>query len=156
MKAKVRLKRATARDADDYVRIERSVESPINLVTTNVDEARKEIENPLALVWMVLYETKNVGLVQVQMLPGKHAYLAEIAIEPTYQGHGIGGDVLRTIVAKMRRAGACTMSLRTHEQNRARQLYERHGFVVTGRLEDHGKSSSPRLVMSRKLQTEER
>ena len=65
-----------------------------------------------------------------------HVYLAELQILPEFQNQGIGGALL---VAELERARALGLPvrLRVLRQNRARKLYERHGFEVTGETETH-------------------
>jgi ribosomal protein S18 acetylase RimI-like enzyme len=63
-------------------------------------------------------------------------FLAELQISPEHQGQGWGTAALRAV---LERAGVAhkPVSLRVLLHNRARELYERHGFVITGQTETH-------------------
>lgn len=78
---------------------------------------------------------RPVGALAVQQAPD-HLFLMELQILPDCQHHGIGTAVLRSL---LERAAALELPvrLRVLHQNRARTLYERHGFVVTGATETH-------------------
>ncbi|MFC0399886.1 GNAT family N-acetyltransferase [Paraburkholderia rhizosphaerae] len=56
--------------------------------------------------------------------------LQQIQILPGYQGRGIGGGVIRAVLAEAREAGV-TVSLRVLRRNPAMRLYERLGFQIT-------------------------
>jgi GNAT superfamily N-acetyltransferase len=68
----------------------------------------------------------DVGLVALRPAPDalwiEHFYLA-----PPHQGRGLGGQVLRRIMAE--RADARPFRLNVLQGSPARHLYERHGFV---------------------------
>lgn len=57
--------------------------------------------------------------------------LAELWILPAYQGRGLGASILRGLQERARQAGMA-LTLSVLKANRARALYERHGFVVVG------------------------
>ncbi len=57
--------------------------------------------------------------------------LVDIALLPSFRGLGIGTHLLRGLLAEAVAAGA-TISLHVAAGNRARNLYRRLGFVVTG------------------------
>ena len=65
-----------------------------------------------------------------------HHFLSEIQIAPEFQGRGIGEVVLREI---LREAFSRNLEvrLRVLKQSRARRLYDRLGFVVTGETDAH-------------------
>jgi len=77
----------------------------------------------------------RVGAIGLEDAPD-HVFLRELQVLPAAQNHGIGTAVLR---AELERATALGLPLRLRvlQQNRARQLYERHGFAVTGETETH-------------------
>ena len=68
----------------------------------------------------------DVGLIAVRPEPDawwiEHFYLA-----PSHQGRGLGGRVLRRVMAE--RTGARPFRLNVLQGSPARHLYERHGFV---------------------------
>jgi len=77
----------------------------------------------------------RVGAIGVQDA-ADHVFLQELQVLPEFQNQGIGTAVL---LAELERATALGLPLRLRvlQQNRARQLYERHGFAVTGKTETH-------------------
>jgi len=53
----------------------------------------------------------------------------DLAVLPSHQGRGVGGDLLEAVAERARGIGACRVTLEVHESNGgARRLYERHGF----------------------------
>jgi ribosomal protein S18 acetylase RimI-like enzyme len=56
-----------------------------------------------------------------------------IAVLPAYTGRGIGGQLLGRLIV-LARATYPGIVLSVRADNPARQLYERHGFVVTGAI----------------------
>jgi GNAT superfamily N-acetyltransferase len=62
--------------------------------------------------------------------------LAELQILPEWQNAGIGTALLRREMARANRLDK-PLSLRVLRENRARYLYLRHGFVITGETDTH-------------------
>jgi ribosomal protein S18 acetylase RimI-like enzyme len=63
-------------------------------------------------------------------------YIAEFHVDPARRGQGIGSRLLDWADDEARRSGRLHLALNTQSTNRARALYERHGFKVTGTRED--------------------
>lgn len=63
-------------------------------------------------------------------------FLAELQILPELQGHGLGTEVLRVVLERAMQTNQRIL-LRVLLQSRARSLYERHGFAMTGQTETH-------------------
>lgn len=60
-------------------------------------------------------------------------YLHRIAVRPSESGRGLGGALLRAAIAWGGQTGGSSMVLNVRPENdRAKRLYERHGFVTTG------------------------
>jgi GNAT superfamily N-acetyltransferase len=57
-----------------------------------------------------------------------------VATVPDRRGTGLGGALLRGLVAAAAAAGAPALSLSVRRGNPARRLYERHGFAPVGRV----------------------
>ena len=78
---------------------------------------------------------RNAGVLEVEERPDE-IYLADIQISPEMQGRGIGSAVIRDL---QRRAAArgVPLALQVNRANRARALYERLGFAMTGEMETH-------------------
>ena len=62
--------------------------------------------------------------------------LAELQLLPEWQNQGIGSELLSGLFVRSRAAGK-PIRLRVLQQNRARSLYERHGFSVVSQTETH-------------------
>jgi ribosomal protein S18 acetylase RimI-like enzyme len=58
---------------------------------------------------------------------GDEFLLVDIALLPAFRGRGVGGAALQAIVAEADAAGV-PMIVHVEHSNRARSLYERHGF----------------------------
>jgi ribosomal protein S18 acetylase RimI-like enzyme len=79
---------------------------------------------------------RDVGVLSLETRPGE-LYVAELEIAPESQGRGLGSAVLGGVVAAAAARGAC-VTLQVLDLNvRARQLYERLGFYVTGETDHH-------------------
>jgi len=63
-------------------------------------------------------------------------HLVELQILPEYQGCGFGSALLRDQIEHAQRTRR-PIALRVLLQNRARSLYARHGFAITGETETH-------------------
>jgi len=65
-----------------------------------------------------------------------HVSIDEVEVLPARQNHGIGTELLRRQQEEATKLGMPVI-LRVLKKNRARQLYERLGFVVTGETDTH-------------------
>jgi len=63
-------------------------------------------------------------------------HLVELQILPEYQGRGLGSALLRAQIELAQRLQK-RIALRVLLQNRAKSLYARHGFLVTGQDDTH-------------------
>lgn len=64
---------------------------------------------------------------------GRRGYVQRLAVDPSAQGRGIGGDLLVDGLRWLRARGATSALVNTQVGNeRALALYERHGFRSTG------------------------
>jgi len=63
--------------------------------------------------------------------------LGLIEIDPVHQGRGIGGHVVRTLVAAATARGRDVVLEVLDVNTRAKAFYERLGFVETGRPREH-------------------
>ncbi len=75
----------------------------------------------------------------LKRFPGERAgYLHSFRVKPAFRGKGIGGDLIRQAEAMLRERGYQRAIISVAQQNdRARRLYERHGYIVFG--EDPGR-----------------
>jgi len=142
---RIELKPATADDIPSYALIARSVESPTYLAITDPTDILEQIKR--SMVFMIRSEDKDIGYVSYEPRSGIHAYISELAVHPDFHGRGIGNQALDILKAELLQKGYKVMSLVTHPNNPAKRLYERHGFVITGRIENYENSGTPRLKL---------
>ncbi len=84
----------------------------------------------------IVVQGQRVGVLQVEESPDAIA-LSQIEILPEFQGRGIGTAVVESLIARGDREGK-PLTLHVFSSNTsAQRLYERLGFVVTGKVE-HG------------------
>ena len=85
--------------------------------------------------------TGIIGQVFIQLICGRpelangctHAYLFSFRVQPAFRNLGLGSLILETVENDLRKRGYTTLTLNVAKDNpRARKLYERHGFKVTG------------------------
>ena len=69
---------------------------------------------------------ETVGSVAVRSEPGEH-WLEHFYLAAAHQGRGVGGELLRRVLAE--RTDALPWRLNVLQGSPARRLYERHGFV---------------------------
>ena len=96
---------------------------------------------------MVKMGEKTVGQIQYEEQKDNVIYLNVIAIDPDFQGRGLGTEVMKQFLAKV--AGAGKIWLVTHPDNRAVKLYESLGFKITERKENYFGNGTPRVVMEK-------
>jgi len=62
-----------------------------------------------------------------------HAYFYSFRIQPAFRNLGLGSFIIKVVEDDLRKRGFNTITLNVAKDNqRARRLYERHGFIVTG------------------------
>lgn len=82
------------------------------------------------------WEGQDVGMLQVEER-AEELFIASIEILPAFQRRGIGSAVIRDLLAQARRQGKL-VALQVLKRNvRARSLYQRLGFGVTGENATH-------------------
>ena len=69
-------------------------------------------------------------------VPRDAFYIAEIHVDPSERGAGIGGALLDAAIARAQQLRRPRVSLTTTIDNPARRLYERHGFVAVAEKRD--------------------
>jgi len=71
---------------------------------------------------------ETVGSIAVRTEPAEH-WLEHFYLAESHQGRGIGGDLLRRVLAEPRPGTNLPWRLNVLQGSPARRLYERHGFV---------------------------
>ena len=85
---------------------------------------------------------RDAGQLSIEERP-EEIYLNGIYLLPAYQGQGLGSQILRDVMAGAKQSDR-PVRLQVLAGNPARRLYERLGFVVTGRNDTHFLMSSGR------------
>jgi ribosomal protein S18 acetylase RimI-like enzyme len=88
---------------------------------------------PGATLDVIEVDGKPVGRLYVHR-GGGDIRIMDIALAPAYRGRGIGGELLRSLIAEAA-ASQRTLSIHVEVNNPARRLYERLGFRPAG---EHG------------------
>jgi ribosomal protein S18 acetylase RimI-like enzyme len=83
----------------------------------------------------IVVDGADVGVVRSRR-EADHYFLDEIQLLPMAQGSGVGSAIIRDLQEQAQHAGL-PLRLQVLKQNRARRLYERLGFYVTGETAHH-------------------
>ena len=109
----------------------------IGVLQAGVDHPGVRLSPGLALAALGIYGPVDLVRVvlrlrarrRVNIEEPSNAYsIAELHVDPTYRGRGIGGALLSYAEGQARQVECRLMSLTTHMANPARRLYDRHGF----------------------------
>lgn len=76
---------------------------------------------------VIVVDGEDAGRFYVYRAPGD-IRVVDIAILPAFRGRGVGGRLLADVLAEGRETGS-RVTIHVEHQNRAKQLYERLGFV---------------------------
>ncbi|MDX2032618.1 MAG: GNAT family N-acetyltransferase [Blastocatellia bacterium] len=90
---------------------------------------------PAAERRILLLDGQPVGQYLVDRTP-EAIHLVDVALLPHARNAGIGGDLLRRLRGEAARM-ELPLRLAVARENRARRLYERQGFVITGETGTH-------------------
>lgn len=107
-------------------------------------------------VWLTLAESDGVaaGFALARTI-FDDAELLLLATQPQFRGRGVGGALLRSVIADARLRNASHLHLEVREGNPALRLYSREGFEQVGRRRDyyrgHNGSTFDALTYSRAL-----
>ncbi|MBI5457832.1 GNAT family N-acetyltransferase [Candidatus Kaiserbacteria bacterium] len=145
MTANITLRKATTADIEAYIAIDRKVGSRRYMPMLE----EKEVLEYMAKgpVYMITRGEEVVGTVSYEIKEDESVYISGLAVDPKYQGQGIGRETLRRILEEVK--DARKVELLTHPDNaNAINLYESFGFKVTGRKENHFGDREPRIVLT--------
>lgn len=87
---------------------------------------------PQACFEVIVERGLDIGRLYLAHL-SEEVRLMDIALLPDYRGRGIGGALMRDIMAEAAALGHL-VSLHVEDDNRAKRFYERMGFTVAGEL----------------------
>jgi ribosomal protein S18 acetylase RimI-like enzyme len=89
-------------------------------------------------VWVAEQDGVPVGLVVLDPQPD-HLLLDNVAVDPAFQGRGVGRSLLDHAERRAAELGLPEIRLFTHETMTENQaIYAARGFTETGRRTDHG------------------
>jgi ribosomal protein S18 acetylase RimI-like enzyme len=90
-----------------------------------------------------------LGAVLTTRLAAHTGHLAQVAVDPGFQGQGIGARMVRTALARLRAHGYTRASLLVADDNlTAGRMYARLGFVETGRFLSASRPQPTRSTMA--------
>ncbi len=142
----ISLEKATVKDVDQYLTIEKSVIGPKTYSGITVEDKAKE-EFQTNQVYFIKKDSKIVGTIQYEMKSPDHAYLSGLVVDPRFQGQGIGREASKLILQELK--DMKRVDLITHPHNtRALMLYLSLGFVIESWKDDYYGDGEPRLVLS--------
>ena len=121
--------------ADEMAMVPWSPEQKEQFIAFQFDAQRRHYEQhfPRAAFDMVVKEDAVIGRFFVDRTPDE-IRIIDIALLPTYRGSGIGSALIRPLLDEAARAGK-PVRIHVERENRARQLYDRLGFVP---VDSHG------------------
>lgn len=150
---KIVLKKATIKDIPELVAVEKKL---TGLKTFSAMATEKEWQDEFKkdnfTIYLIMNDGKVVGNVSYEKNPDGSVYLSGFAIDPEFQGKGIGRQVMNQIMEEL--ASAKKITLMTHPENTAAvKLYSSFGFVVRSRKENYFGDGEPRIemVLAKKL-----
>jgi ribosomal protein S18 acetylase RimI-like enzyme len=88
-----------------------------------------EDEEPVGAAWLRFFSRESPGYGFVD----DHTPELSMGVRVDRRGRGIGSRLLADLLARARAAGLDRVSLSVETDNRARNLYERAGFVLVDR-----------------------
>ncbi len=141
----ISLEKATAKDVDQYLAIEKSVIGPKTYSgITDENEAKEEFQNNQ--VFFIKKDGEIVGTIQYEIKSSDHAYLSGLAIDKRFQGQGIGREAVKLILNKLKNIKR--IHIVTHPDNLAAlKLYQSLGFIMESRKENYYGDGEPRLTL---------
>jgi ribosomal-protein-alanine N-acetyltransferase len=97
----------------------------------------------------VLVVTDGVLVGYALVVPDRPvAYLAELAVDPAFQGRGYGSTLLGALLDRLRAAGFETLRLTARaDDERVRAFYDRFGFEREDRIPDHYEDGDGALLV---------
>lgn len=130
----IRLRPATPADRDRAFEVKKAALGPYIAQTFGWNDDvqlrfHADEYNP-ALTTLILYQDTLIGYYATNV-DGGTLYLNDIYLVPAFQGHGIGGYLLQTVLHAADTQGY-NVRLDVLTVNPARRLYERFGFAIVG------------------------
>lgn len=97
------------------------------------DMINNELQNPLAHYYVVTQNGSTVAYVGYYKILDE-AHITNVAVTPLYQGRHIASDLIKYVLDEMRRQNIARVTLEVNANNdKAKKLYEKYGFRLSGR-----------------------
>jgi ribosomal-protein-alanine N-acetyltransferase len=144
--ASLTFERATEKDVETYIDLERKVENArLYGSALEVEKALDEIrKNSL---YFVKRNGTIVGMVAGRLEPDGSIYISNVNTDPNYHRQGIARAAMEFILAKYETARR--IHLVTHPENEnALGLYQSLGFTIESRKENYFGDGEPRVVLA--------
>lgn len=139
------LEKATPEDIPKYIEIDTKVSGRTYSAILTDEAARKELAT--CTVYMIKKDDQIVGSISYKIKEDGTAYISGIAVDPAFQGNGIGRQAIEQVLLEV--ADAPKVELVTHPDNhRAVSLYESLGFKIGERKENCFGDGEPRVVLT--------
>ena len=144
------IREAAAADLDSLVRLEDEVFPGDRL---DRRAFRHGMRSPTIDMRVACRGDAMLGYVQVQRRTGARvARLTSVAVGPEANGRGIGRSLVQVAEAVARERGCTALRLEVRADNdRARGLYERLGYVLLGLVEDYYEDGAAALRFEKRL-----
>ena len=97
---------------------------------------RKDLSQQPIRKQIIVVDGNVAGVYEAQMADEGDYHINEISLPPEYQDKGIGTALLTAVLRENKQRGVKTM-LQVFKDNKAKQLYERLGFTVSGETKTH-------------------
>ena len=115
----------------------------------------RHIQSANSMVLVARAEQTVRGFAILQMM-GKHANLSLLAVDPSFQGQGIGRDLVKFVEQAIATAGIATIFLELREINEeALTFYQSLGYREIGRIPHYyrGRETAIRMVHQQNVST---
>lgn len=136
-------------DIDQVMEIEKLVYSSPWSRNAYESELR---QNKLAKYYVALYKEKVIGVVGLWFIVGE-THITTIAVDPAYQGQGVGSYLMKMAILEAKLMGCGAMTLEVRVSNIvAQNLYKKYGFKEYGiRPKYYGDNGEDALIMWKEI-----
>lgn len=144
--AEIELEPVSEGNIDMYLALEKRAESRTYTAAQNHEEANEELAR--GPIYFIKQLGRVCGTVSYSIQDDGSAYINGLAIDPDFQGQGLGKAVLTLILEKLKNISRVWLVVHP-ENDRAIALYESFGFTVTDRIENFHGDGEPRIILTR-------
>lgn len=131
--------------ADFYLGIQRKVEAAGIRDFPDIEDTWRQLQQ-LDVVfehpgnfWVARTETAHlIGCVGLQSLGGGEGMVGRFGVDDAYRRQGVGTSLLDRLLQWARAESFESLTLETNAQQNGLPIYQRAGFIDTGRLADDG------------------